>query len=203
MQAVERHWPAAAVHDTVQTVLRDPSFRRSLRRSLADRILLWLFHWLDRVARAVKHFPSGRSLGLAFVALVVLFVLTRLVIATRARAEMSNGARRARGAISLDDPWQAAEGFLADGRYEEAAHALYRGVVLSLGRDERLRLDPSRTSGDYARELRRRSSSALVPFRAFTRRFELAVYGHGGADATALGELLELSVPFRRRARAA
>jgi hypothetical protein len=204
LQAAERRWASAAVHDTVRAVLRDPSFRRSLRRSLADRILLWLFDWWERLMRSVKHLPSGRSIGLAFVALIVLFVLARLVIAARtpdARSERS--AHRRRGAVTSDDPWHAAEALVAQGRFEEAAHALYRGVVFSLGREERLRLDPSKTSGDYARELRRRGSASLAPFRAFTRRFDVAVYGHRGADAAALQDLRELSAPFRPRVRAA
>ena len=75
---------------------------------------------------------------------------------------------------------------MAEGRYEEAAHTLYRGVIMSLGKAERLRVDPSKTSGDYARELRRRGAASLNPFRAFTRRFDVVVYGHGRADAASL-----------------
>src|SRR5665647_1406725 len=54
LQSTERHWPAAAVHDTVQAVLRDPAFRRSLRRSLADRMLLWMSEWFERLMRLSK-----------------------------------------------------------------------------------------------------------------------------------------------------
>ena len=59
------------------------------------------------------------------------------------------------------------------------------------------------TSGDYARELRRRSAASLVPFRAFTRRFDAVVYGHVGATAASVAELRELSRPFRTELRAA
>jgi len=191
------------VHDTVQAVLRDPAFRRSLRRSLADRMLLWMSEWFERLMRLSKHMPSTRSFALAFVALIVLFVVVRLIIAASARDDRAERATHRRGAVSADDPWQAADALSAQGRYEEAAHALYRGVILSLGRLERLRLDPSKTSGDYARELRRRGAVSLVPFREFTRRFDVVVYGHGRADAAALAELRELSAPFHARARAA
>ncbi|MEO5814782.1 MAG: DUF4129 domain-containing protein [Gemmatimonadaceae bacterium] len=191
------------MHDTVQAVVRDPAFRRSLRRSFADRILLWLTEVLDRMGRALEHLPSTRSIGITLAALLVLFVIARFVIAARAGDETGVRAVRRRAGSSATDPWQAAETLLAQGRLEEAAHALYRGVILTLGREERLRLHPSKTSGDYARELRRRGSSSDAPFRSFTRRFDIAVYGFGGCDVAALDELRALSEPFRPKARAA
>jgi Domain of unknown function (DUF4129) len=203
LQNVERSWPATAVHDTVQAVVRDPAFRRSLRRSFADRILLWLSEWLERMNRLAQHLPSSRSFALAFVALLVLFVAARFVIAASVRDTGETRSARRRGGTSTDDPWALAETLMGQGRFEEAAHALYRGVIASLGREERLRLHPSKTSGDYARELRRRGASALTPFRAFTRRFDIAVYGHGGCDADALDDLRALSAHFRPKARAA
>jgi hypothetical protein len=187
----------------VQVVLRDAAFRRSLRQSLADRMLVWLSEWFTRLVKLFRHMPSTRSVALAFVALIVLFVLVRLIIAASARDESSERATHRRAAVSAGDTWQAADAFAAQGRYEEAAHALYHGVIVSLGRLERLRLDPSKTSGDYARELRRRGAASLVPFRDFTRHFDMVVYGHARADAAALSELRELSAPFRARARAA
>ncbi len=187
----------------MQAVLRDPAFERSLRSSIADRMLLWLVEWFDRITNVLRNLPSTRSIALGFVALLVLLVIARFVIAARARSDRVEGPGRRRGAHATDDPWQVAEAFAAQGRYEDAAHALYRGVIVSLGRDERIRLDPSKTSGDYARELRRRGAASLTPFRAFTRRFDVAVYGHRACDAPAFAELSELSSPFRHRAKAA
>ena len=191
------------MHDTVRAVLRDPAFRRSLRHSLADRILLWLSHWFAQLLKLLSHLPSARSFVLAFVALIVLFVVVRLVIAARARDERAALGSARRSMASADDPWRAADALALEGRHEEAAHALYRGVIRSLGRLERIRLDPSKTSGDYARELRRRNAATLAPFRDFTRRFDIVIYGHGRADALSLAELRELSAPFRAPARAA
>lgn len=191
------------MHDTVRAVLRDPAFHRSLRRSLADRLLVWMAEWFDRLLKLFQHAPSARSIALVFAGLIALFVIVRLLVGASARdASPGRGARR-RGAVSAEDPWAAADALVAAGLFEEAAHALYRGVILSLGRRERLRLDPARTSGDYARELRRRSAASLVPFRAFTRRFDVVVYGHDGATAASVAELRELSRPFRTELRAA
>ena len=90
-----------------------------------------------------------------------------------------------------------------EGLYEEAAHALYRAVLVSIAQVERIRLDPAKTSGDYARELRSRGAASLSAYRAFVRRFDAAVYGHGRCDAESLEELTRLALPFAPRARAA
>ena len=165
--------------------------------------MLWLAEWFDRMNKAFHNLPSARTVGLIFVALLALFVIVRFVIAARAGDETGVRAVRRRSGTSTTDPWQIAESLLAQGRFEDAAHALYRGVIVTLGREERLRLHASKTSGDYARELRRRGSASYAPFRTFTRRFDVAVYGHGGCDAAALDELRALSEPFRPRARVA
>jgi hypothetical protein len=187
----------------VRAVVADPAFRRSLRRSFADRIILWLAEWFEKLGRAFQHLPSTRSIGFGIVTLLVLFAVVRFIIAARASDETGVRAVRRRAGISASDPWASAEVLMAQGRFEEAAHALYRGVIVTLGREERLRLHPSKTSGDYARELRRRGSLSFAPFKSFTRRFDVAVYGHGGCDAAALDELRALSEPFRPKARAA
>ena len=201
---VARQWPAAAVHDTVQAVLRDAAFQRSLRRSLADRALLWVTDILARLTRRFHHGPSLRAIGLGVAALLVLFVIARSWNAARARDNRPGaGAKRRGGVATADDPWRAADALAGQGRFEDAAHALYRGVIQSIGQSERVRLDPAKTSGDYARDLRRRGAPSLVSFRAFIVRFDVIVYGHQPADATALDELLHLAQPFRTPARAA
>jgi Domain of unknown function (DUF4129) len=203
VQAAERLWSPAAVHDSVRAVLRDPAFRRSLKQSLFDRLLLWIVEWYRRLERALSHLPSTRSLGLFAIGLVVLFVVARTIISARARAEDSARFGRKRTITAHEDPWNAADALAASGHFDVAAHALYRGVLLFIERSDHIRLDPSRTSGDYVRELRRRSSPSVERFRGFTRRFELAVYGHEPCTAAVYDELRLLSDAFRQRARAA
>ena len=170
---------------------------------MGDRILVWLADWLTRLSKALHGLPSMRTLALFFIGAVVLFVIVRFLIAASVRRDDGGRRMSRRGVTSGTDPWQAADELLARGQYEEAAHALYRGVILSLAGTERLRLDPSKTSGDYARELRRRSSSSLSPFITFARRFDVLVYGHVAPDAAAVAQLRELTAPFRLRSRAA
>ena len=203
VQVAERAWTSTAVHDSVRAVLRDPAFRRSLRRTLFDRLLMWIGDWWARLMRALDHLPSTRSLALFVVALIVLFLVVRVLMASRAREDDSVARARRRAAHVEDDPWHGADTLAAQARYEEAAHALYRGVLQAIARAERIRLDPSRTSGDYARELRRRGSASVMMFRTFTRRLESAVFGHERCTAEVYAELRALSEPFRPHARAA
>ena len=203
LQAVERAWSPAAVHDSVQAVLRDPAFTRSLRRTLFDRAFAWLLEWLNRLQRALKGLPSTRSIGLTVIGLVVLVLVVRAVLAARKEASDQVQAKRRRSGLPEGDPWASADVLAAEQRFEEAAHALYHGVLRSLERTDRVRLDPARTSGDYARELRRRGSPSVALFRSFPRRFESAVYGHERCTAEVYTELRALSDSFRPRARAA
>jgi hypothetical protein len=203
IQAARQVWPPAAVHDTVAAVARQIAFRRNVRDSIAQRLMMWIGEWIGNIVRMFRHSGAARPLGFAVVALIVVAVVARLVIAARARDDgVSSRTRRGRKG-QTDDPFVMAEALALEGRFEDAAHALYRGVLLSLSRSERLRLDPSKTSGDYARELRARGSSAYQPFRAFARRFDVAVYGHGGCDAQLIADLRALAAPFAPRARAA
>ena len=202
-QVVPREWPADAVHDTVHAVMRGEAFRRSLQSSIADRLLRWLGDWFHRIFGFLDGVTSLRTIVLWLVGLLVLLVLARLLLAARARDEQASSGALSERARRGEDAWRTADRLLAEGRYEEAAHALYRGVLASVAQAERIRLDPSKTSGDYARELRARNAPSLQPFRAFVRRFDTVVYGRGATDAASLHELARLASPFAPRARAA
>jgi hypothetical protein len=196
-------WPPSAVHDTIAAIARGIEYRRSLRQSLLDRAFLWLAEAIERLIGFIRHLPSSRAIGLTILGLIVATIIARLVISGLAREESGSRARRGRGVGVGEDPFVAAERLAAEGRFEDAAHALYHGVLLALTRSDRVRLDPSKTSGDYARELRARGSSSYQPFRAFSRRFDVAVFGHGVCDAALIDDLRRLAIPFVPRARAA
>ena len=205
LQAAVRAWPPAAIHDTVASVLSARAFQRSLQMSLAQRLYRWIADGIEALVDFLRGSGPARWIAIGFTVLLVLLVIARFLLAARARSEEIDGGDRARGGRAGEDPWRAAERLAAAGQLEEAAHALYRGVVESLARSDRVRLDPSKTSGDYARELRARGSARLAPFRLFARRFDVAVYGHGGCTAETVADLSRLAEPFRgdRGARAA
>jgi hypothetical protein len=204
LNLLQQAWPPSAVHDTIAAIARGAEYRRSLRQSILDRAFRWLAQAVERLVSYIRHLPSSRTVALTILGLIVALIVARLVISALARDEGGSRARRTRAGGTAEDPFVAADQLAADGRYEEAAHALYRGVLLRLARAERLRLDPSKTSGDYARELRARSSASYQPFRTFSRRFDVAVFGHGGCDAALIDDLRRLAAPFSSlRARAA
>ncbi len=196
-------WPPFAVHDTIAAIARGAEYRRSLRQSVLDRALRWLAQTIEHLVSYIRHLPSSRTVGLTILGLIVATIVVRLVISAMARDESGPRARRNRAGGTAEDPFVAADRLAVEGRYADAAHALYQGVLLTLTRAERLRLDPSKTSGDYARELRARGSASYQPFRAFSRRFDFAVFGHGVCDAALIDDLRRLAAPFTPRARAA
>jgi hypothetical protein len=204
LNLLQRAWPPSAVHDTIAAIARGAEYRRSLRQSVLDRVFRWLAQTIERLIGYIRHLPSSRAVGLTILGLIVATIVARIVISALARDEGGSRSRRSRAGGAAEDPFIVAERLSAEGRYEDAAHALYQGVLLALARGERLRLDPSKTSGDYARELRARSSASYQPFRAFSRRFDVAVFGHGGCDAALIDDLRQLATPFASsRARAA
>ena len=95
------------------------------------------------------------------------------------------GRRDGRGArLSGDrgDYWALSHELSAAGDFVGACHALYAAVVDTLARGGAVKFHSSKTSGDYARELRRNGSPAFQSFRAFARQFDRVVYGAASAD---------------------
>ncbi|HUQ82697.1 MAG TPA: DUF4129 domain-containing protein, partial [Gemmatimonadaceae bacterium] len=92
----------------------------------------------------------------------------------------------------------------AAGNYTDAAHLLYRGLTERLAASELIRLHESKTSGDYARELRAAGSPVHAEFRQFGRRYDRALFGIGVCDAPTYAALREMAMSVtRREARAA
>src|SRR4051812_37543035 len=148
IQIAQRSWPPGAVHDTVAAVAKQLVFRQGLRHSIGERLLNWIGQLIQRLFRAFGGTGIPRGVGFAVVAGVVLPLVARIVLSASARDEDTRRGKRRTRAERGDDPFDSAERLAGEGRFEEAAHALYRGVLLALSRGERLRLDPSKTSGD-------------------------------------------------------
>jgi hypothetical protein len=195
-------WPAQAVHDTVAAIMRDAAYRRSLRESIFDRWLSWIAGIIRQFMSGVRESPSLRYTLLAAGALIVVTIAARIIVGRRtqsAAAARDIAARR----VIRGDPLAEAERAAADGRYTDAAHALYQAVIDSLARGSRLRIHRSKTSGDYARELRGVGSPAYATFRSFGRLFDRIIFGRGACDEGGYRELLELARPLITVERAA
>ncbi len=142
----------------------------------------------------------------------VIGLLIALVAAVVARAVYLWRKRRLFDAAALAwessplrragrDPWSAAEELSARGEFTNAAHALYAAILEHAARAGQVRLHPSKTAGDYVRELRGRSSSLFGSFRDFARSYETVIYGMGTCDEERYHRLHALAGQAAGRAR--
>lgn len=186
--------PDGAIRDTVAAVFRQRRYDRSIRDSILDRVFAWIGRLLTDELHYVANSPVAKwTLLILLIAIIIGLVMHMLL------ARVGDGdhlAQRTRGAgrgVGSADPWAAAQRLAAAGNYTDAAHELYRALILSVARREQLRVDPAKTTGDYLRDLRRRSSALVAPFRDFARTYEVVVYGLGVCDQPRYERLLALA----------
>lgn len=195
-------WPAAAIQDSVAAVIRQRPYQRSVSATLLDRLLDWLAALIRRIFAAVSEIPNAKWIILGLAIVVVAAIIVRLVLGNE--AEERRRRVRAGTVEGTGDSWIEAERLAAAGNYTDAAHLLYRGVTDRLAAAERIRLHPSKTSGDYARELERRGFAATADFRHFGRRYDHVMFGVGVCDAPTYAQLRDLATRvFRAGERAA
>jgi enoyl-CoA hydratase/carnithine racemase len=159
--------------------------------------LIWehVASWLSALWRMLGGSPAAKgSLGVVIV-VIALVVVAHLVLSGYLPG-MGDGARwshRGGRGGQLRDPRALAKALALEGRYTEAAHALYVALLDRVAARVPLRLHPSKTAGDYARDLRGTAPSVFGPFREFARRYELVIYGIGSCDRSLFEQLLQLA----------
>lgn len=174
---------AGAVRDTLAAIFREPAYERSLKATLWSRFTRWASDVLERLTAFTDSSPTLAWTLRALTVVALVLIVARLAYVIWARRPASMGARGRSGrADAADSPWSRASAEAAAGRYTEAAHLLYAALLEALATRERLRLHPSKTLGDYTRELRARSSVALTGFRDFAGSYETVVYDHQECD---------------------
>lgn len=183
-------WPADAIHDTVAAVMRQRAYQRSIRSSLFERFIGWITELLQQFFASVSQVPYAKWIVLALAILVVAGIVLRLALVRDSEERRARAARRSRAVVGAD-PWADAERLAAAGNHTEAAHALYRALIETLASRQLLRLHPSKTSGDYARDLRARGSAAHADFRQFARRYDRGLFGLRSFDADSYAALRE------------
>ena len=189
----------AAVRDTLAAVFRQPAFDRSLRETLWRRLRDWFGALFDRINAALAESPVAFWTARVLLALAVALVVGRAAYLGWAwwRERERHATPRTTGRRgTTGDPWLRAQEEAAAGRYTEAAHLLYQALLQLLAGRERLRLHPSKTVGDYARELRARSSTAFPAFRDFARDYEIVVYDLQACDRQRYERLRDLAHPL-------
>lgn len=196
--------PAQAVHDSVAAIVRGSEYSRTVHVSLLQLLWSWFVELLRRVLPNLSGVPHGRSIAIVALVGAVLLVLARVLYVVRA-GEESERILRARGIRrTAEDHWRDAEQAAAEGRFTDAAHSLYRALLQTLARRERLRLHAAKTAGDYARDLRAAGSPSCRAFRDFGRSYDRIIYGIGSCDRAGYESLLALAMPIiEQRERAA
>ncbi|MGH7720721.1 MAG: DUF4129 domain-containing protein [Gemmatimonadaceae bacterium] len=192
-----------AIRDTAEAVF---SARAYNSVSLFDRFWAWLgeqvrrlFSLLEPLWDGVRGFPPLYWAVIALLALVVLGAVWRAIHLWSLRREaIGSGVRWGDAAGRGGDPWRVAQEEAARGNFTEAAHALYQALLESAARQGQVRLHPSKTVGDYVRELRGRSSALFSRFREFARSYEVVIYGIGVCDRERYERLLSLAMPIVR-----
>ncbi|MEJ7810564.1 MAG: DUF4129 domain-containing protein [Gemmatimonadaceae bacterium] len=199
----------SAIADTIAAVFRARAYTDRQQPWLLQKLEDWahalwnllvrLFHPIGEAARAST---VVRVLMIAVLTLAVGAVIGRLLYGAYLRRGRAAGAGRSRGDARLGgrpgDAWAAAQGHAARGEFTEAAHALYAALLDAAARQGQLSLHPSKTAGDYVRELRTRSSALFGRFRDFARSYEVVIYGIGSCDRERYERLHALALPIVR-----
>lgn len=176
-----------------------------------NRASLWqrFWEWVGRMLRvffswiAPAFFALRRSPPLFWAVLIVLTLLTAAVIArwiylwrARTALRIAGTGWDAHGEFSRGDAWSAAQQLAARGDYTAAAHALYAALLDAGARQDQLKLHPSKTAGDYVREVRRRASPIFPSLRDFARAYDIVIYGLGECDRERYERLLSIARPI-------
>ncbi len=202
VQAVSQ-WTSSQIHDTVAAIARQPEFAGSARQSLIGRFTRFVIARIRDLFERYQGSANARYVVIAAIVVIVLVIIARIVSSRELDAEIRRrGRSRARGSAH-EDLWMAAQRAAAAGDRAEACHLLYAAVLERVANLEGLRLHPSKTSGDYWHELRRRGSPAADDFRRFARRFDRAMYASappGAEDVAELFGLADRAVAARRAA---
>jgi hypothetical protein len=191
-QVVDR-WTSSQIHDTVAAIVREPVFAGSGRESLLGRFLRFVIENIRDFLNQYRGSPGARYVVIAGVVVLLSIIIARIVIVRDIDAQVRRRGGRARGASADGDPWRVAHDLAAAGDYTAASHALYAGLLERMARGGGVTLHPSKTGGDYWRELGRRGSPIAGEFRAFSRRFDRVMFGTGAATADDFNELSGLA----------
>jgi hypothetical protein len=201
LQGAFQEWGAGAIHDSVAAIVADRAFRRSVLGSLIGRAVVAITNAIQRLKDAFSRMPGGGTTVIVAILVIIGLIVARVMYAARWR-ESDLIIRRGRGIRGVGaDFWIEAERMAAAGDYTGAAHALYQAVLRRLAGTERIRLHASKTSGDYARDLRRRGSPVAAPFRQFGQRFDRVIFGIGECSPEEFAAMLrEASAITERQA---
>jgi hypothetical protein len=196
-------WASGTVHDTVAAIVSQAAYQRSLTQTLMSRLYRWIGRLINAFFDLFRGSGTGRTVTYILLGILIALVIARFIVAARAAREdrIRAGVRGPRARVS--DPWGDAERLAAAAQYTEAAHALFAALLAGFAARGEVRLHASKTSGDYARELRRRGSPAERGFQLFRVRYDRIIYGLGECGTEDYSALLRDARQLLVRERAA
>ncbi|HWE41469.1 MAG TPA: DUF4129 domain-containing protein [Gemmatimonadaceae bacterium] len=191
-----------AIRDTMAAVFRQAAFARRQPSWIARKItefFEWLWDLLRQLGGTRTSSPAVFWTVMTIVIVVAVAIIARLAWVSYLRRNQGIAAREAPGGgagSAQGDPWTAAQQHAARGDFTAAAHSLYLALLTAIARRGLIRLHPSKTVGDYVRELRARSATVFTRFRDFARAYETVVYGTGVCDQERYEKLQRLALPI-------
>ena len=191
------------MRDTVRDIASGTDFDRALQQTILDRILATVGRWLRELFDLLPALGIGNEVIVALAIAVGVLIVARIVLRSRAQREFWAGDRLETRAGRRLDPWLDAERLAGSGAYLEAAHALCAALLSASARRGEVTLHPSKTTGDYARELRRRGAPTERDFQRFRSRYDRVVYDAQRCSADEYAALLADARPLLSRERAA
>jgi hypothetical protein len=182
-------WSDEAVRDTVAEIVRQAAYQQSISDTLWARVIEWIARVVRRLFELFAGSDNGRIVVAILFAVLVFILVVRLLIGIRANRDdaqsVGSGVTRRRAPDLLAEADRLANA----GDYISAAHALCAALLESYAARGDVRLHRSKTTGDYARELRRKQVRYAGAFQSFRLRYDRLVYGSMSMGSTEYQEL--------------
>ncbi|HVK85962.1 MAG TPA: DUF4129 domain-containing protein [Kofleriaceae bacterium] len=172
-----------------------------MNQSAWDRFTTWILALLGDFLEWLPELDVSPWVPVMLAVLLAVLVLARMATAGRSRAAWQATEQAAPGRRA--DAWHEAERLAAAGDHTAAAHALCEALLLSCAARGELRLHPSKTTGDYARELRRRPAPSAAGFQRFRARYDRVLYDLQRCSPEEYAALLAEAMPIVAQGRAA
>lgn len=185
--------PPEAVRDSIARLLLQREYRESMSNTLLSRLWDWFARTVGDLFVQASQSRGTYLISLTLIAAAIALGIARAVVVARARRL---AASRREVPETADEQLAQARGLAAQGAFVEASHRLYSAIVTRLVEQKRVRRHPSKTVGDYGRELRASGDHLTAPYLTFAQLYDVVVYGDGLCDAVRFARLETLAEPL-------
>jgi hypothetical protein len=184
---------ASAVRDTIARIVLEPGYQRSVQSTLLSRLSDWFWRSVETIFSGLRDNRDITFVVYAVAAAFAILALIRAVVVARGRRRAAAELPSTASAAAL---YAEAENLAVQQAWLEAAHRLYAAVTTRLEELGRVRRHPSKTLGDYWRELRNAGDAFTPAYGSFARLYEVVLYGDGLCDAARYAALRDAAHPI-------